>query len=187
MHCSCEPSLIALRIEPVEVVGADGHSKQTPDLSVREMDVDMSSVKKTIGIPDVENAELVRLLAKMGLHGTLHADGHKATVRVPPVRSDVLHAVDILEDVAIAYGFNRIPRQFPECATLGATQPLNALTEALRYELASCGYTVILNFGLVGTWVFFLLFTRVLILFQRSPRKTTTPTCVGQRTSVRSC
>lgn len=29
------------------------------------------------------------------------------TVTVPPTRSDVLHAVDVIEDVAIAYGFNR--------------------------------------------------------------------------------
>lgn len=28
-------------------------------------------------------------------------------VTVPPTRSDVLHAVDVIEDVAIAYGFNR--------------------------------------------------------------------------------
>lgn len=28
-------------------------------------------------------------------------------VHVPPTRSDVLHAVDVIEDVAIAYGFNK--------------------------------------------------------------------------------
>ena len=36
------------------------------------------------------------------------ADGAKGiSVHVPPTRSDVLHAVDVVEDVAIAYGFNR--------------------------------------------------------------------------------
>lgn len=28
-------------------------------------------------------------------------------VTVPPTRSDVLHAVDVIEDIAIAYGFNK--------------------------------------------------------------------------------
>ena len=28
-------------------------------------------------------------------------------VTVPPTRSDILHPVDVVEDVAIAYGFNK--------------------------------------------------------------------------------
>jgi phenylalanyl-tRNA synthetase beta chain len=28
---------------------------------------------------------------------------------VPPTRSDILHAVDVIEDVAIAYGYNNLP------------------------------------------------------------------------------
>lgn len=31
--------------------------------------------------------------------------------QVPPTRSDILHACDVVEDVAIAYGFNNIPKR----------------------------------------------------------------------------
>jgi hypothetical protein len=37
------------------------------------------------------------------------AAGGQLAVRVPPTRSDVLHACDVMEDVAIAHGFNNIP------------------------------------------------------------------------------
>lgn len=33
----------------------------------------------------------------------------RLTVRVPPTRSDILHACDVMEDVAIAYGYNNLP------------------------------------------------------------------------------
>jgi len=31
------------------------------------------------------------------------------SVRVPPTRSDILHACDVMEDVAIAHGYNNVP------------------------------------------------------------------------------
>lgn len=33
--------------------------------------------------------------------------GKGIKVTVPPTRSDILHPVDVVEDVAIAYGFNK--------------------------------------------------------------------------------
>lgn len=33
--------------------------------------------------------------------------GKGVKVTVPPTRSDILHPVDVVEDVAIAYGFNK--------------------------------------------------------------------------------
>ena len=40
------------------------------------------------------------------------ADGRR-TVEVPPTRQDILHACDVVEDVAIAYGYNNIQKQIP--------------------------------------------------------------------------
>lgn len=45
------------------------------------------------------------------------ADSNSLTVSVPPTRSDVLHACDVVEDVAIAYGYNNIPKMIPASYT----------------------------------------------------------------------
>lgn len=37
-------------------------------------------------------------------------NGKELKVEVPFVRSDILHACDIAEDVGIAYGYNNIPK-----------------------------------------------------------------------------
>jgi phenylalanyl-tRNA synthetase beta chain len=60
-------------------------------------------------------------------------------VSVPPTRSDVLHECDIAEDVAIAFGYNSIPRTLPPTPSMGGQYPINALTEHLRKELAAVG------------------------------------------------
>ena len=44
--------------------------------------------------------------------------GDQIQVEIPPTRSDVIHACDIMEDAAMAYGFNNIPRTTPGTYTV---------------------------------------------------------------------
>lgn len=39
-------------------------------------------------------------------------------VEIPPTRHDIIHACDIIEDVAIAVGYNNIPKALPESGTV---------------------------------------------------------------------
>lgn len=39
-------------------------------------------------------------------------------VEIPPTRHDVIHACDIYEDVAIAYGYNNIEKTLPKALTI---------------------------------------------------------------------
>jgi len=72
----------------------------------------------------------------------------KVKVEVPPTRSDILHACDVMEDVAIAYGFNNLTHTIPKTNTVGQPFPLNKLSDLLRKEVAFAGYTEILTFAL---------------------------------------
>lgn len=66
-------------------------------------------------------------------------------VDVPPTRQDVLHQVDIMEDVAIAYGFNELPRSFPsKSGTIAQPLPVNKLTDIVRIEAAMAGWSEVL-------------------------------------------
>ncbi len=70
-------------------------------------------------------------------------------MHIPPTRHDVLHACDIVEDVAIAYGYNNIRKCIPQMCTVGAQQPVMKLTNQLRAELAAAAFTEALTFSLV--------------------------------------
>lgn len=56
-------------------------------------------------------------------------------MEVPPTRADIIHACDIVEDAAIAYGFNNIVRTTPRTYTIAnqvrlTSEPANPGTAA---------------------------------------------------------
>ena len=50
--------------------------------------------------------------------------------------------------MAIAHGFNAVPKRLPATATVGSEQPLNQLTDLLRLECAMAGFTEVLTWAL---------------------------------------
>ncbi|PRQ16427.1 putative phenylalanine--tRNA ligase [Rosa chinensis] len=136
-------------IEPVEVLYPDGKSYVYPDLSIYNMDVSLSYINRKIGL-SLGADEVIDLLNKMQLGAQQSVSGNKQdniTVLIPPTRSDILHPCDVMEDVAIAYGYNNIPRTKP-ASLPGSLKPLvlNELSDVLRSEIAMNGYTEVLNF-----------------------------------------
>uniref|UniRef100_A0A8C7HB17 Phenylalanine--tRNA ligase beta subunit n=1 Tax=Oncorhynchus kisutch TaxID=8019 RepID=A0A8C7HB17_ONCKI len=91
---------------------------------------------------------IAQLLTKMCLRSEVMSDGEQIEVEIPPTRSDVIHACDIMEDAAMAYGFNNIPRTTPRTYTIANQLPLNKLSELLRQDLAAAGFTEALTFAL---------------------------------------
>merc|ERR1711871_1796555 len=73
------------------------------------------------------------------------------TVNVPPTRSDILHSVDVIEDVAIAFGYNNIQLEVPPTLTVGKPLPINQFTDLLRNEVGRAGYVEMLTHGLCST------------------------------------
>eukprot|EP01050_Picozoa_sp_SAG11_P008367 SAG11_NODE_735_length_7452_cov_26.426629_6_plen_178_part_00 len=62
--------------------------------------------------------------------------------------ADVLHECDVMEDVAIAYGYDNIQKTVPSTVTIGKQYPINKLTDLLRLEFAACGFNEVLTFAL---------------------------------------
>ncbi|XWS50856.1 hypothetical protein CRYUN_Cryun12cG0125500 [Craigia yunnanensis] len=131
-------------VEPVEVILFDGNSSVYPDLSEYNMEVPLSYITGSIGVP-LELDEVTSLLNQMQLHAEQAGLGdNNIIVSVPPTRSDILHPCDVMEDVAIAYGYNNIPRR--KLSSLKPL-PLNQLSDLIRYEIAMNGFTEVL------TWI----------------------------------
>ena len=69
-------------------------------------------------------------------------------MEIPPTRHDIIHACDIYEDVAIAYGYNNIVKSLPKTNTIASQLPINKLSDQLREQLAQAGFTEALTFSL---------------------------------------
>lgn len=98
--------------------------------------------------PNSESTEKVaELLTRMCLLSQPTGVGDEIEVEIPPTRSDVIHACDIMEDAAIAYGFNNITRTTPRTYTV-ANQVLwlnsvyGMCIASLKPNIVQCGVCV---------------------------------------------
>ena len=147
-HCS-EP--FSVELVNVEYEGDAQRNGPTPVLTKRPCEANVADVNGTIGI-DITPDIMCKLCEKMQLHpAEVLAGGEKIRVTVPPTRSDVLHAVDVIEDIAIAYGYNNIKQAVPETNTVGKPLAINQLTDLLRQEIGRAGYMEMLTHGLCST------------------------------------
>lgn len=86
----------------------------SPDLKATTMKLDLEKVNKLLGIT-LSEKQVGALLAKMGYAYS------KGKVDVPPYRADVMGLVDIVEDIAIAYGYNNFEASIPDFFSPGST------------------------------------------------------------------
>lgn len=133
-------------IEPVQVVSE--HNKRTrvtPSLQPRQTTASAKYLNSVCGL-DLSRDQLCAHLAKM-CHTATPSKSNPDTldVSVPITRADVLHEADIMEDVAIAYGFNNLPRNFPGTAhSVAAALPINKLADIIRLEAAMAGWAEVM-------------------------------------------
>lgn len=127
-----------------------GRTVTTPDLSLGVIEADVGYIQSSIGLSaeELPAEKIVELLHRMMLGASHVAERGVISVEVPVTRSDILHACDVMEDVAIAYSMNKIPRVLPFVDSVGSQQPLNKLQELMRGECAHAGYTEALVFAL---------------------------------------
>jgi phenylalanyl-tRNA synthetase beta chain len=86
--------------------------KITPDLSAEKMKISINDTNNLLGI-NLTEKNLKELIEKMGYNY------NKGIVEIPSWRVDILHEVDLIEDIAIAYGYERFIPEIPEIVTIG--------------------------------------------------------------------
>ena len=104
----------------------------TPNLTPQEMKADISYINKLLGLNLKEN-EIKELLERMG-----YAYKNKK-VLIPAYRADVIHQVDLAEDIAIAYGFENFKPIVPSIATIAQEDKLEIFKTAISNLLAGLG------------------------------------------------
>lgn len=140
----CEQPFTA---EEAEVVYPDGRTCMYPELAYRKEKLSGDFVNRKVGINE-STEHIAKLLTRMCLNSKATGQTDEIEVEIPPTRSDVIHACDIMEDAAMAYGFNNIVRTTPKTYTVANQLPLNKLSELLRQDLAAAGFTEALTFAL---------------------------------------
>lgn len=133
-------------IEPVKVVSPhNGESREAPDLTPRATQASAGFINSVCGLKESRES-ICTMLKKMCYHAKPStSDEDMLDIDVPITRADVLHQADIMEDAAIAYGFNNLPRNFPNTSSsVAAALPINKLADIVRSEAAMCGWSEVM-------------------------------------------
>ena len=83
----------------------------TPDLAPEKIKISLENTNKLLGL-NLKEKDIENFLLRMGYNYK------KGKVEIPAWRFDILHEVDIIEDIAIAYGYNNIIPEIPDVSTI---------------------------------------------------------------------
>ena len=153
-------------IEDVEVeydggTDAGGRTLRRPDFEVRTKSVTHDRIETMLGV-DLAAREVVDLFERSGLDAVVADDDGSEdaadadddtttyTVSIPPYRVDVLHPLDLVDDVGRAYGFDELEPKYPDVGTVGGRHERSRLEAATRNVLTGLGFEDLLNFHMTS-------------------------------------
>ena len=141
------------QIEYVKVVNANGTESIPLDLSPVKKILSRSEIDGLIGI-DLPVAEIIKQLNRMGF-GAKELENDRIEVMIPRYRADILDNSDIIEDIAVGYGFEKIPAVFPMNATVGKSHSISDISSDMREIMTGLGYLQVMPFTLTSEKVHF--------------------------------
>lgn len=123
-------------------VSYKSHKKEiTPNLTTEKLNISIENTNKLLGL-ELTEKEVKTLIEKMG-----HNYKSK-TVEIPAWRTDIMHEVDLIEDIAIAYGYDNFVPEIPEISTIGQESPKETKKRKIAEILSGLNLLEISNYHL---------------------------------------
>lgn len=125
-------------ISSVDVVYPNKKTITTPKLKEETIRIKKEDIKNLLGI-EFRDSEVKGLLERARF------DFSNYGVKIPSYRNDVLHPVDVIEDVAIMYGYNNIEPLPMKSYTSGGTFEIVGFINKIRKFMVGLGYQEVLS------------------------------------------
>ncbi|MEM4230566.1 MAG: phenylalanine--tRNA ligase subunit beta [Candidatus Pacearchaeota archaeon] len=114
----------------------------TPDFKPEKMKLEIENVNKLLGL-QLKEKEIKALLERMGY------DYKNKTVFIPAWRTDIMHEVDLIEDIAIAYGYENFEPEIPKISTIGEEDKIETIKKKVAEILVGLNMLEISSYHLV--------------------------------------
>jgi phenylalanyl-tRNA synthetase beta chain len=119
----------------------------TPDMTTETFTLNYERCTNLVGC-DMSGSEIVACLKRMRFEA--QDAGDHCVVQVPCYRTDIRHEQDLIEDVAIAYGYHNLKPRKLEAFTTGAILPAEHTKQQIREMLVSMGFLEIVTIMLTS-------------------------------------
>lgn len=122
------------------------HAETLPELASRDINLGVKDTNEWLGTA-FDAKSIVHNLNKMGYDCHLTSEG-EIDVDIPAYRADILHPVDLMEDVAIGYGYDRLEPRLPESMTFGVVRELEGVSDDIRHFFVGQGFLEVMTLAL---------------------------------------
>lgn len=130
-------------INSVEIDYPYRKNDKTPSFDTETTSLSIEKVNKLLGL-NLSSKEVKNLLekARYGVKGN--------KVEIPSYRTDILNEVDIIEDIAIMYGYNNFKPEEIKVSTTGKLQDMTEFSDKLREIMIGFGLQEVMTFTLTA-------------------------------------
>ncbi|MHA1410192.1 MAG: phenylalanine--tRNA ligase subunit beta, partial [Candidatus Odinarchaeia archaeon] len=138
------------KIESVKVIYPDKEII-TPNLEPSTVSILKNNVVKTLGL-ELTGEAIVNLLSKARFGASAKKQDGKEIieVQIPSYRFDILHEIDIIEEIAIGYGYENIKPTHNYSMTVAQPLIKNKILEKMRQVLVGLQFLEVVNFTLTN-------------------------------------
>lgn len=121
---------------------------ETPNLMPKKKKIKVKNAEKIIGV-DLTAFDIANYLAKVRIGAEIEAEDSLQAV-IPAYRVDILHEVDVIENIAVGYCFNNLEPKLPEIATIASEDKGEIFDNLLREILTGMGFLEIMSLMLTS-------------------------------------
>lgn len=115
-----------------------------PNFERETMELDINYSNKILGL-NLSETETAELLMKMR-YGIRSKSKDKLIVEIPAYRADILHPIDLVEDISISYGFENFNPEIPAIATIGQENPIEVFIRKVEELMVGFSFIEVKNY-----------------------------------------
>ena len=128
-------------IDPIDIVYPYstewGKTVRTPCDISEVKKIPVNTIESALGLP-MGSETVYKALASYGYQ--VKASRYTLAVRLPSYRSDLMHPIDVAEDVAISRGYESFEPIMPSQFTVGALSDLEQTSDYVRDQMVGMGF-----------------------------------------------
>jgi phenylalanyl-tRNA synthetase beta chain len=118
----------------------------TPHLKIKKIRLKDQYVKQILGL-ELDRKTILELLSKARF-AVINSNKDSLEVIIPCYRMDIMHPVDVVEDLGIIYGYNKIEPRWPQMITFGRISDKEIFSDLVREIMIGLGCQEVLSFTL---------------------------------------
>ncbi|ALT68576.1 phenylalanine--tRNA ligase subunit beta [Methanobrevibacter millerae] len=144
----CSFAEVGGKIKTMEVKYSD-KTVVSPDLTPQEINVHVDTANELIGGINLNAEEIRELLFKARFNAEILND-NELKVYVPAYRVDILHEVDVVENIAVQYRINSIEAELPDINTVAYENDWFKSESTIREVMVGLGFQEVMSLMLTN-------------------------------------